>query len=63
MRTPPLPGHNRNLAQGSIRQAVNEIWRDGGLRAVMAMSSLYESALYVFVFVWTPALEVSAQLQ
>jgi len=48
---------SRNFALGSIRQAANEICSDSGLRSMMVMIALYESALYIFVFLWTPVLE------
>lgn len=32
-----------------------------GLKSIMAMIALYESALYIFVFLWTPALESRAE--
>eukprot|EP00241_Pyramimonas_parkeae_P016194 CAMPEP_0114276252 /NCGR_PEP_ID=MMETSP0059-20121206/138_1 /TAXON_ID=36894 /ORGANISM="Pyramimonas parkeae, Strain CCMP726" /LENGTH=517 /DNA_ID=CAMNT_0001396239 /DNA_START=93 /DNA_END=1645 /DNA_ORIENTATION=- len=52
-----------SLAVGSIRQAYDTILAATGLRSVMAMIALYESALYVFVFLWTPVLEARAEVQ
>jgi len=37
------------------------MWAAVGLRSIMAMIALYESALYIFVFLWTPALESRAE--
>lgn len=38
------------------------MWAAVGLRSIMAMIALYESALYIFVFLWTPALESRAEV-
>ena len=47
----------KNANQRGVRRAAAMVWRDPGLRNLGVMNSLYEAALHVFVFVWTPALE------
>ncbi|KAK3256857.1 hypothetical protein CYMTET_34032, partial [Cymbomonas tetramitiformis] len=48
------------MAVGSIRQAGAAIWSNSGLQSTMCMIALYEAALYIFVFLWTPVLEQRA---
>jgi hypothetical protein len=41
----------------SIKEAVGEIQKDFPVFAVGSMQCFFESAMYTFVFMWSPALE------
>ena len=56
-------GDQQTTAGVSLARSWSTIWRSRTLLTLGLVNSLYETALYVFVFLWTPSLERRAHHQ